>query len=90
LYAQGDRGNRLEGQQPVCDPEKTVDLRQSIERLSVDFREVLIMRELEQMSYREIADVTGLTVATVISRLSMARKGIEFAMYVNYRSTPGG
>jgi DNA-directed RNA polymerase specialized sigma24 family protein len=48
------------------------------------------MRELEQMSYGEIADATGLTVATVISRLSMARKGVESAVHANYRGTPVG
>ena len=40
------------------------------------------------MSYREIADATGQTVATVISRLSMARKGLESATYADNQGTP--
>jgi RNA polymerase sigma-70 factor (ECF subfamily) len=52
-------------------------LRRCIEMLPVDFREVLIMRELEEMSYREIADATGLAPGTVMSRLSRARKRLE-------------
>ena len=45
--------------------------------LPLDFREVLIMRELEEMTYQEIADVTGLALGTVMSRLSRARKRLE-------------
>src|SRR5215472_7538207 len=57
--------------------EKMSVLRNCIELLPVDFREVLVMRELEEMSYREIADVTGLAIGTVMSRLSRARKRLE-------------
>jgi RNA polymerase sigma-70 factor (ECF subfamily) len=35
------------------------------------------MRELEEMSYRQIADTTGLAAGTVMSRLSRARKRLE-------------
>lgn len=52
-------------------------LRNCIECLPEAFREVLVMRELEEMSYRQIADVTGLPVGTVMSRLSRARKRLE-------------
>jgi RNA polymerase sigma-70 factor (ECF subfamily) len=49
-------------------------LRNCIEMLPTGFREVLVMRELEEMSYREISDVACLPVGTVMSRLSRARK----------------
>ena len=52
-------------------------LRYCIEKLPPEFREVLVMRELEEMSYREIAEVTGLALGTVMSRLSRARKRLE-------------
>ena len=42
--------------------------------LPVEFREVLVLRELEDLSYREISDVVGVPVGTVMSRLSRARK----------------
>jgi RNA polymerase sigma-70 factor (ECF subfamily) len=42
-------------------------------RLPEDFREVLVLRELEDMSYREIAEVTGAPIGTVMSRLARAR-----------------
>jgi RNA polymerase sigma factor (sigma-70 family) len=52
-------------------------LRGCIEGLPDAFREVLVLRELEEMSYRQIADVTGLPAGTVMSRLSRARKRLE-------------
>jgi RNA polymerase sigma-70 factor, ECF subfamily len=52
-------------------------LRGCIEALPAEFREVLVMRELEEMSYREIAEATGLAIGTVMSRLSRARKRLE-------------
>jgi len=48
-----------------------------IEALPTEFREVLVLRELEEMSYREITAVTGLAIGTVMSRLSRARKRLE-------------
>lgn len=48
-------------------------LRQALEELPVEFREVLILRELEGLSYKEIADVAGIRPGTVMSRLARAR-----------------
>jgi len=44
-----------------------------IAALPEEFREVLILREMEDLSYREIADVTGAPIGTVMSRLARAR-----------------
>src|SRR5690349_13382106 len=48
-------------------------LRKAMEKLPPNSREVLILRELEGMSYKEIADITGMPVGTVMSSLSRAR-----------------
>ena len=48
-------------------------LRTALEKLPPNSREVLILRELEGMSYKEIADITGMPVGTVMSSLSRAR-----------------
>jgi len=48
-------------------------LRKALEKLPLNYREVLILRELEGMSYKEIADITGMPAGTVMSSLSRAR-----------------
>jgi RNA polymerase sigma-70 factor, ECF subfamily len=48
-------------------------VRKALQKLPPHFREVLILRELEGMSYREIADITGMPAGTVMSSLSRAR-----------------
>jgi RNA polymerase sigma-70 factor (ECF subfamily) len=48
-------------------------LRKALMKLPPTFREVLILRELEGMSYREIADITSMPAGTVMSSLSRAR-----------------
>jgi RNA polymerase sigma-70 factor (ECF subfamily) len=61
----------------VAEREKARILRTCIDMLPTEFREVLVMRELEEMSYKEIAEATGLALGTVMSRLSRARKRLE-------------
>lgn len=46
-------------------------------QLPAEHREVLVLRELEDLSYRDIAEVTGVPVGTVMSRLSRARLALR-------------
>ncbi len=55
-------------------------VRRALEELPVEFREVLVLRELEELSYREISAVTGLPVGTVMSRLSRGRRRLQAAL----------
>jgi RNA polymerase sigma-70 factor (ECF subfamily) len=48
-------------------------VRRAIERLSEDFREVIILREYDDLSYQEIADLLQCPKGTVMSRLARAR-----------------
>jgi RNA polymerase sigma-70 factor (ECF subfamily) len=47
--------------------------------LSVRFREILVLRELEDLSYKEMADVLGVPIGTVMSTLSRARDAFRHA-----------
>ena len=53
---------------------------EAIERLPIEFREVIILRELEELSYKEIAGVTGVPIGTVMSRLARARKRLQSSL----------
>jgi RNA polymerase sigma-70 factor (ECF subfamily) len=52
-------------------------LRQAIDELPWEFRESLILRELEGLSYKEIADVANVPIGTVMSRLARARQQLR-------------
>ena len=49
-------------------------MRTTVERLPEPFREALVLRELEELSYKEIAMITGVPMGTVMSRLTRARE----------------
>lgn len=55
-------------------------LREAIASLPAEFREVLVLREFEELSYRAIAEVSGIPVGTVMSRLSRARARLQVAL----------
>jgi RNA polymerase sigma factor (sigma-70 family) len=45
-----------------------------IEDLPEPFREAIVLRELEELSYKEIAMITGVPIGTVMSRLARGRR----------------
>ena len=55
-------------------------LARALEELPERFREVLVLRELEGCSYKEIAEITGSPIGTVMSSLSRARRRLEQAL----------
>jgi RNA polymerase sigma factor (sigma-70 family) len=66
-------------------------VRKALENLPPNFREVLILRELEGMSYREIATITGIPAGTVMSSLSRGRDRLRQALIslINEDTLPG-
>ena len=58
----------------------TLMVRQALEELPLEFREVLVLREFEEMSYRDIANITDLALGTVMSRLARGRKRLQLAL----------
>jgi RNA polymerase sigma-70 factor (ECF subfamily) len=55
-------------------------VREGLGRLALEFREVLVLRELEGLSYKEIAQVAGVPIGTVMSRLARGRKQLLLAL----------
>jgi RNA polymerase sigma-70 factor (ECF subfamily) len=53
--------------------EQSAAVRQILLALPAEFREIIVLREFNDMSYREIAEVAGVPLGTVMSRLSRAR-----------------
>lgn len=61
----------------VVGKEKNVILMQAIAELKEEYRLVLVLRDIEDYSYDEIAHLLDLSVGTVKSRISRARKGLK-------------
>lgn len=59
-------------------------VRAAIEELPPEFREVVTLRELEECSYKEIADIIGVPIGTVMSRLARARERLHQILSKTY------
>lgn len=66
--------------EPSPDPEEILlisgereEVRQALEQIPSEFREAIVLREMEGLSYKEISNVTGIPLGTVMSRLSRGR-----------------
>lgn len=58
-----------------CDEARTLD--RLLSALPDDYREVLVLREIEELGYRDIAIVTNVPIGTVMSRLARARAALR-------------
>ena len=56
---------------------------QALDRLPCDLREVLVLREIEGLSYNEIGDVVEVPIGTIMSRLSRARKRLQATLTIS-------
>ena len=56
-------------------------LQNAIDNLPVHYRETLLLCEVEEMSYREIAEILSIPTGTVMSRLSRARKAVRESLF---------
>ena len=63
-------------------------VRRAIEKLPVEFREMVVLREMEGLSYKEIAELAGVPIGTVMSRLARARR--QLRLQLNKEFNPGG
>jgi RNA polymerase sigma factor (sigma-70 family) len=58
-------------------------LQQAMRELPMEFREVMVMRELEDLSYKQIAEIIQIPMGTVMSRLGRGRKQLAAILAVN-------
>jgi RNA polymerase sigma factor (sigma-70 family) len=76
-------------QEPQSSPEAVLlrrhdseTIRRLVAALPLPFREIIVLRDINNLSYREIADVAGVPVGTVMSRLARARAMLRAAWCV--------
>jgi RNA polymerase sigma-70 factor (ECF subfamily) len=55
-------------------------LEKAMEELNEEYREVIVLHELEGLAYKEIAEVAGIPIGTVMSRLARARQRLQQAI----------
>lgn len=75
LEHEGPHGTRIETPEEIAvfkaDAEQ---VQKALAQLPVQFREVIVLREINQMNYRDIAEITNVPIGTVMSRLSRGRQ----------------
>ena len=74
LLGGGSRQLATDPETLLIESRARVQVNDIVAKLPAEFREVIVLREIEDLSYREIADVVGIPIGTVMSRLSRARK----------------
>jgi len=82
-------------QEPQASPESSIlrqqesaAIRRLVEELPRPFREVIVLREIADLSYQEIAEVAGVPVGTVMSRLARARAMLRSAWNAAETASP--
>ena len=63
-------------------------IREALEALPVEYREVVVLRELEGMSYKEVAQVAEIPLGTVMSRLARGRQQLEQCLVARLGEEP--
>jgi RNA polymerase sigma-70 factor (ECF subfamily) len=81
-------GNARNAHEIFVSNEDSDIVRSAIDDLPAEFREIILLREFEELSYQEIADVLGCPAGTVMSRLGRARAKLRTAL-ADMSSTPG-
>ena len=68
--------------------ERSDDVQRAIAALAPEFREVIVLRELEGLSYKEIAGVIAAPIGTVMSRLARARAQLQASLSLEHGGRP--
>jgi len=78
LHSAGDLGSN--GESILLNRAALSSLKGCVEALPAEFREAIVLRELEELSYKEISAIVRVPVGTVMSRLARARKRLQGCM----------
>jgi RNA polymerase sigma-70 factor (ECF subfamily) len=63
-------------------------LKEALEELPVEFREVVVLRDLEELSYKQVAEVANIPLGTVMSRLARARERLKRILCTRLKEKP--
>ncbi|MEK0450195.1 MAG: hypothetical protein RL088_2463 [Verrucomicrobiota bacterium] len=74
----------MEPSERLADAELRARIDAAIEKLSPEHRAVIVLREIEDLDYQEIADAIGCSLGTVMSRLFYARKKLQSLLHDVY------
>jgi RNA polymerase sigma-70 factor (ECF subfamily) len=72
----------------LLEEERAELLRNALTKLPPNYREILVLREFEELSYKEISGIVGVPVGTVMSRLSRARNQLQQNLSTQSRRFP--
>ena len=81
----GDHSSDLPADGAALEDSDRAILRTALAQLPPEYREVIVLREIEGLSYKEIAAVTGAPLGTIMSRLARARTRLAQALDVRGR-----
>jgi RNA polymerase sigma factor (sigma-70 family) len=75
LEHEGPQGTRIETPEEIAlFKADAADVQSALAQLPAHFREVIVLREINQLNYRDIAEITNVPIGTVMSRLSRGRQ----------------
>jgi RNA polymerase sigma factor (sigma-70 family) len=75
LEHEGPQGTRVETPEEIAlFKAEAEDVQRALAQLPAQFREVIVLREINQLNYRDIAEITNIPIGTVMSRLSRGRQ----------------
>lgn len=63
-------------------------LKEALEELPVEFREVVVLRDLEELSYKQVAEIANIPLGTVMSRLARARERLKRILCSRLKEKP--
>lgn len=78
-----DAASQAESESPdrrLMERDRSAQVHEALNRLPARFREVIILREFEELTYQEIAAIIDMPVGTVMSRLSRARQKLKIIL----------